>query len=70
MQDLYKLMRKDIKEYDYNPSPNLVIIDRRLLSNGQDVVLACLADMTYVRHRVVHTTGMDSDEDSSDEEWC
>lgn len=65
MRDLYQHMSRHIHEYDYNPSANLVIIDRRLLSTGQDVVLTCLADLLSIRHRVVDTTAEPSDEDGN-----
>ena len=65
MRDLYQHMSRHIHEYDYNPSANLVIIDQRLLSSGQDVVLTCLADLFSIRHRVVDTTDEPSDEDGN-----
>ena len=68
MKDLYKLMSDHIHEYDHNPSATLVIIDKRLLGNGQDVVLACLADLLSIAHKVVDTTAWHSDEDDSDED--
>ena len=68
MKKLYTLMSENIHEYERNPSANLVVINQRVLSNGQDVVLKCLADLLHVPCQVVDIIPMLSDEDTDDED--
>ena len=67
MRDLYELMSNHIHMYDRNPSPNVVVIDKSLLSNGQDIVLKCLGDLLDIPYEVVDTRTMGSDEGSDKE---
>jgi hypothetical protein len=67
MKQLYKLMYDNIHVYDVNPSANLVIINKHVLSNGQDVVLKCLGDLLHVPCQVVDIMPMLSDEDTDED---
>ncbi len=67
MRNLYQLMSNHNHAYEYNPSASVVVIDQSLLSQGQDVVLKCLADLLHVPGQVVDTTAIFSGQDSDQE---